>query len=145
MVASLFVDMVVKLHSFPKSIVSDRDPIFLSKFRAELFKFSGTSFAISSAYHPQTDGQTEVLNRCLEQYLRAFVMDQPSRWFRFLSWAELCYNTTFHSSIRMTPFEDKVLSHGVSNVTSQEELGKSQQRPSRMRSAPRSLVDFTSE
>lgn len=58
-----------------------------------------------SAYHVQNDGQTEVLNKCLEHYLCAFVMDWPSRWFRFLAWAELCYNTTFHSSIIMTPFE----------------------------------------
>lgn len=76
--------MVVKLHSFPSSIISDRDPIFLSKFWAELFKLSSTSLKHSSAYHPQTDGQSEVVNRCLEQYLHAMTSDKPERWPEFL-------------------------------------------------------------
>lgn len=82
-VDKLFTDMVVKLHGFPSSIISDRDPVFLSKFWAELFKLSGTSLKHSSAYHPQTDGQSEVVNRCLEQYLRAMTSDKPERWPEF--------------------------------------------------------------
>ncbi|GKD26288.1 ty3-gypsy retrotransposon protein [Tanacetum coccineum] len=57
------------------------------------------------AYHPQTDGQTEVVNRGLEQYLRAMVEDRPTHWVRFLPWDEYCYNTTYHSSIKMTPYQ----------------------------------------
>lgn len=60
---------------------------------------------MSTSYHPQTDGLTEVLNRTLEQYLRCFVHDTPSKWYQFLSLAEWCYNTTIHSATRLSPFE----------------------------------------
>ncbi|PWA71682.1 hypothetical protein CTI12_AA283380 [Artemisia annua] len=103
--AEVFVDTIVKLHGIPKTIVSDRDPIFVSKFWTQLFKLSGTHLNHSTAYHPQTDGQTEVVNRGLEQYLRAMVTDRPHHWVRFLSWAEYSYNTSYHSSIKMTPYQ----------------------------------------
>ena len=61
-VASLFVDIVVKIHGFPRSLVSDRDPLFVSQFWQALFRTSGTQLRLSSTYHPQSDGHTEVLN-----------------------------------------------------------------------------------
>ncbi|MCH93770.1 Ty3/gypsy retrotransposon protein, partial [Trifolium medium] len=104
-VAELFVHMVLKHHGIPRSIVSDRDPVFISRFWADLFKFSGTLLRMSSSYHPQTDGQTEVTNRVVEQYLRAFVHVKPSLWYRFLPWAELHFNTSYHSAAGMTPYQ----------------------------------------
>ncbi|KAM1493031.1 hypothetical protein ACFX10_024858 [Malus domestica] len=89
----------------PASIVSDRDPIFLSDFWTAFFKHQQTAFCKNSAYHPQTDGQTKVLKKTLEHYLRNFAMDKPTTWIRWLLWAEWWYNTTFQSTIQMTPFQ----------------------------------------
>jgi len=77
-------------------------------FRTEtpyLLKFSGTLLRMSSSYHPQTDGQTEVMNRTIEQYLRAFVHHKPSQWFKYLPWAEYHYNTSIHLGSGLSPFE----------------------------------------
>ncbi|MCI32814.1 Ty-3/Gypsy retrotransposon polyprotein, partial [Trifolium medium] len=65
----------------------------------------GTILRMSTAYHPQTDGQTEIVNKALQQYLRCFVHDQPKKWGAFLHWAEWHYNTSQHSSTGFTPFE----------------------------------------
>ena len=83
----------------------DRDPIFLSSFWQSLFSVLGTELLLSSAYHPQTDGQSEVLNRCLEQYLRCMCLDSPNEWSKWLPLAEFWYNTTFHSATQLTPYE----------------------------------------
>lgn len=86
-------------------IVIHRDSTFLSQFWDAFFKFQGSILCRSSAYHPQSDGQTEVLNRTLEHYLRCFVGDKPSSWTSYFPWAEWWYNTSFHFSIQMSPFE----------------------------------------
>lgn len=87
-VAEVFVREVIKLHGFPETIVSDRDKVFLSHFCSALFKSQGTVLHKSTAYHPQSDGQTEVVHRCLEAYLRCFVGRKPSSWSQWLPWAE---------------------------------------------------------
>ncbi|PNY04552.1 hypothetical protein L195_g000976 [Trifolium pratense] len=104
-VAKLFVSMVCKLHGLPKSIVSDRDLVFISRFWSDLLKFSGTLLRMSSLYHPQTDGQTEVMNRSVEQYLCAFVHEKPSQWYYLLPWAEYHYNTSIHTASGLSPFQ----------------------------------------
>ncbi|KAM1234846.1 hypothetical protein ACFX2J_004385 [Malus domestica] len=89
----------------PKSIVSDRDPTFLSHFWKEFFKNQDTKLCRSSAYHPQSDGQSKVLNRTLEHFLRCFSADRLYKWATLLSWAEWWYNTTFQLAIKMSPFQ----------------------------------------
>ncbi|CAL1396383.1 unnamed protein product [Linum trigynum] len=100
-----FIHGVVRHHGIPSSIVSDRDAVFLSHFWQEFFGRTGTRINMSSAYHPQSDGQMEVINRCLEQYLRCFAHQQPRKWHMFLPWAKLWYNTSYHRTIGMTPFK----------------------------------------
>ncbi|CAM8991067.1 unnamed protein product [Rhodiola kirilowii] len=104
-VARVFVRDVYRLHGLPASIVSDRDPVFMSMFWKELFKLQGTRLSHSSAYHPQTDGQTEVLNRVLEDYLCCYVNENQTNWPELLPWAELHYNTAQHTATGFTPFE----------------------------------------
>ena len=66
---------------------------------------AGTSLRLSSAYHPQTDGQTERLNQCLETYLRCMVQSCPTKWTQWIPLAEFWYNSTFHSALGLTPFQ----------------------------------------
>ena len=82
--ASLYMHYVLKLHGLPVSIVSDKDATSTSLFWFELFRLQGTNLAMSTAYHPQSDGQTEIVNRSFEQYLRAFTSDSPYRWAEWL-------------------------------------------------------------
>lgn len=104
-VAKVFVKEVVRLHGFPSTIVSDRDKIFMSIFWQELFRLQGIQLHKSTSYHPQTDGQTEVVNKCLEACLRCFIQGKPRNWAAWLAWAEYWYNTSWHSSINSTPFK----------------------------------------
>jgi hypothetical protein len=104
-VAKVYVDQIVKLHGVPLSIISDRDRIFTSAFWKELIAAVGTKLHYSTAYHPQTDGQTERVNQCVEQYLRCAVQDQPKRWHHWLAMAEFWYNTSHHTALGCSPFK----------------------------------------
>jgi transposase InsO family protein len=104
-VARVFIDGIVKLHGMPKTITSDRDTIFTSHFWKQLFKALGTKLNYTTAYHPQTDGQSERVNQCLEMFLRCMVQEDPKQWRRWLPLAEFWYNTTVHTSIGCSPFK----------------------------------------
>lgn len=102
--AELFFSNVVRLHGLPESIVSDRDPRFTSLFWQALWQQLGTKLAMSTAFHPQTDGQTERANRTLEQVLRAYVASDQQDWDRHLVAAEIAVNNAVQSSTGFTPF-----------------------------------------
>ena len=103
-VAAAFMQGVFKLHGMSKSIVNDKGAVFIASFWQELFKLQGTNLAMSSTYHVQIDGQTEVVNQSLEQYLRAFVHDRPYTWAAWLHLSKFWFNTNYHNSAKMTPF-----------------------------------------
>jgi hypothetical protein len=105
MVAQISMDQVFKLHGMSHSIVYDRDPTFTSNFWQELFKLQGTQLHLSTTYHPQNDGQTEIVIKCLETYLRCFASEKKNQWAQWLPLAEWWYNTSYHTTTRMTPFE----------------------------------------
>ena len=103
-VAELFFREVFRLHSLPKTIISDRDSRFMGGFWQELFRLVGTELTPSTSYHPQTDGQTEIVNKWLEGYLRNYVSGQQRAWLKWLHLGEYCYNNTHHMSIGKSPF-----------------------------------------
>ena len=88
----------------PSTLVSDRDPIFTSHFSGRLLELIGIHANRSSAFHPQTDGQTEWLNSVLEQYLRMYCDYQQTDWASLLPMAEFSYNNSKHSATTLTPF-----------------------------------------
>jgi hypothetical protein len=103
--AELYVDNILKLHGAPRSIVSDRGPQFTAQFWKSLHASMGTELNYSTAFHPQTDGQTERVNQALEDLLRACVLTYGSDWEKSLSYAEFSYNNGYQASLKMAPFE----------------------------------------
>ncbi|RFU77263.1 reverse transcriptase domain [Trichoderma arundinaceum] len=96
--------MIAANHGLPKEIISDRGPTFASKFWQELMAKLGTNHKLSTAYHPQTDGQTERTNQIIEHYLRAYINREMDDWVEKLPTAQLCYNCTKSESTGLTPF-----------------------------------------
>ena len=101
----LYFKSVFKHHGLSRCIISDRDPLFTSVFWRDLMRQLRSKLNMSSAYHPQTDGQTERTHRTIEQILRGFVHAQHHDWLHALPLAEFCYNNSVHSSTKFSPFE----------------------------------------
>ena len=95
----------MRLHGVPSSIVSDRDPLFTGHFWQSLQQALGTKLNFSTAYHLQSDGKTERVNRMLEDLLRIYIFDFGGSWEDHLPLVEFSYNNSFQSSIGMAPFE----------------------------------------
>ena len=116
-VARLFFDNVVRLHGLPSSIVSDRDPRFTSQFWQTIMKLCGTNLRMSTAYHPQSDGQTERANRTIEDMLRSYVNHRHSDWDTHLAAIEIAYNNSTNQSTGFSPFYLNYGFHPATPVT----------------------------
>jgi transposase InsO family protein len=103
--AKLYIDNILKLHGVPKSIVSDLGAQFVSKLWRSLHQALKTKLDFSSAYNPQTDGQTERVNQVLEDMLRACVLTYGKNWEDSLAFAEFSYNNGYHMSLKKALFE----------------------------------------
>ena len=103
--AEVIIDVVVRHHGLPDSIVTDRGSLFTSKFWSLLCYFLGIKRRLSTTFHPQTDGQTKRQNSTMEAYLRAFVNFEQNDWARLLPMAEFAYNNAKNASKGHTPFE----------------------------------------
>jgi transposase InsO family protein len=103
--AEIYSARVLCLHGVPKTIVSNRGSQFVARFWEQLHYSFGTRLIHSSAYHPQTDDQTERANQILEDMLRACVIEYLGSWDKNLSWAEFSYNYSYQESLKMAPFE----------------------------------------
>lgn len=103
--AELYISRIVCLHGVPKIIVSDQGTQFTSYFWNCLHEAMGTQLSFSTAYHPQTDGQTERVNQILEDMLRACVLSYGKKWDKCLSFSEFSYNNSYQASLQMSPFE----------------------------------------
>ena len=103
--AEIYMREISRLYGIPKTIVSDRDTKFTSNFWRLLFKGFGKNMNFSTIYHPQSYGQTERVNQVIEDMLRMYVMDKPSKWEDYLHLVEFAYNNGYQDSLRMSPFK----------------------------------------
>lgn len=102
--ATLILDQVIARFGVPKGIVTDRGSVFTSEYWSELCFEAKVKRRLSTAFHPQTDGQTERQNQTLEQYLRCYCCDKQDQWAAWLPLAEFAYNNSVHPTLRMSPF-----------------------------------------
>jgi hypothetical protein len=103
--AELYISRIVSLHGVPKRIISDRGSQFTSRFWESLHRALGTNLSFSTAFHPQTGGQTERVNQIVEDMLRAYVLSYGAKWEDCLPFTEFSYNNSDQASLQMAPFE----------------------------------------
>jgi len=103
--ARLFRDNVWKLHGLPENIISDKGLQFTAGLMRKLNEILGIKSKLSTAFHPQTDGQTERVNQELKQYLKMFIDHRQEQWLEWLGMAEFAYNNKVHSSTKISPFK----------------------------------------
>lgn len=108
---TLFIDRVFRQHGLPLTIVSNSDPRFTGKLWKSIFQVLGTRMDLSTAYHPQTDGQTERVNRVIDDILRSVCASTVKRWSTMLPMAEFALNEAFHASTGYTPCYVSGLTH----------------------------------
>jgi hypothetical protein len=101
----VYIREIARLHGIPKTIVSDSDLKFTSNFWKVLFNGFATNLNFSTTYHPESDEQTERVNQVIEDMLRMYVMDKPSKWEDYLHLVEVSYNNGYQTSLKMSPFE----------------------------------------
>ena len=105
MVVQVFMDQIFKLHGMSTSIMSDHDNIFTRKFWLQIFKLQGKQLQLITTQHPQPNGQTKAVRKCLKTYLRCFTSDKQHKWVQHLPLAEGWYNTNYHEATKSMPYE----------------------------------------
>ena len=123
-IANIFLQEIWSLHGLPNSVVSDRDSRFQSKFWLCVMELLDVDVRMSTAFHPQTDRQTERVNQILEQYLRSYCSYQQDDWAELLPLAEHAYNSAVSESTKVSPFE---ANYGFSPCTNWLETKKPKQ------------------
>lgn len=123
--ADLFYKYIQKHHGFPESVVSDRGPQFVAKFWHEVCKRTSTKILLSTAWHPETDGQTERFNAILECYFRAYCNYQQDDWVQQLPSAEYNANNSESETTKCTPFFINSAQHHRSAITPLQNLNPS--------------------
>lgn len=104
-VVKVYSDQGFKLHGLPITITSDGNPIFSNSVWSDFFKLQRMRLNKSTGYHPQTNYQTEIVNKCLETYVNCMCYEKPCTWSNWLPLTERWYNTHFHSSVQYSPYE----------------------------------------
>jgi hypothetical protein len=105
-IAEIYMREISRLHGVPKEIVSDRDPKFTSNFWKGLFRGFGTNLNFSTIYHRDSYGKTKRINLIIEDILRMYVMDKPSKWEDYIHLVEFAYNNGYQESLKMSLFEE---------------------------------------